>query len=111
LPLSLSRSTPLLLALELDKATDAYSVYYKDGAAPFTLLGSGLLGASTLNAGDRDGNSVRFAFTGTYLESAGEFFDVDRIWLTNVNPIPEPASATLVASLVFAALGWRRRFE
>jgi hypothetical protein len=106
LGLALVRSTPLTIVLELDKNLDRYSVYYHDGAGPFALLGTGDLGASTLNAGDRDANSVRFAFTGTFSE-AGEFVDIDRIYVTNDNPIPEPTALALVVAA--AACGRMRR--
>jgi hypothetical protein len=68
---------------------DRYSIYYKDNLAAYQLLGSGNLGASTLNAGARDGNSVRFAFTGTFGES-GEFVDINRMYLTDTSPIVGP---------------------
>ncbi len=86
LSLALVRNTPLTIVLELDKELDQYSVYYRDNAGPFAPLGTANLGASTLNAGDRDGNSVRFAFTGTFGD-AGEFFDVDRLYLTDTSPL------------------------
>jgi hypothetical protein len=108
LGLSLVRSTPLTLVLELNKSSDQYSVYYQSGVMPFALLGTGDLGASTLNAGDRDANSVRFAFTGTFSE-AGEFFDVNRIYVTNDNPIPEPSALALVVAAALACGRMRRR--
>jgi hypothetical protein len=101
LPLALSRNTNLRIVLELDKTLDRYSIYYKDGAAPWGLLGTADLGASSNNPGARDGNSVRFAFTGLFNDT-DEFFDVDRIFVTDVNPVPEPASFVL---LVIAAVG------
>jgi hypothetical protein len=86
LPLALVRSTPLTIVLELDKTLDQYSVYYRDNVGPFTPLGTANLGASTLNPGDRDGNSLRFAFTGTFGDT-GEFFDLDRLYLTDTSPL------------------------
>lgn len=86
LALGLVRSTPLTIVLELDKTLDQYSVYYKDNAGPFTPLGTANLGASGLRAGDRVGNSIRFAFTGTFGEP-GEFFDLDRLYVTDVSPL------------------------
>ena len=38
--LALFRELPLSIVLELDKVLDQYSVYYKDGAAPYALLGT-----------------------------------------------------------------------
>jgi hypothetical protein len=84
--LPLVRSTPFSMVLELDKILDQYSVYYKDNTSPYALLGTAELGASTLNAGDRDGNSIRFAATGMYNDTS-EFVDVDRIYLTDTSPI------------------------
>jgi hypothetical protein len=95
--------------LELDKVLDQYSVYYQDGANPFVLLGTANLGASTLNAGDRDGNSLRFAFTGLFNDT-GEFFDVSRIYVTSSRPIPEPgvaAAAGLAAACLAGVRGCR----
>jgi hypothetical protein len=85
LALPLVRATPLTIVLELDKTLDQYSVHYKDNAGPFVPLGTANLGVSTLNSGDRDGNGVRFAVTGTFGEP-GEFFDIDRMYLTDVSP-------------------------
>jgi hypothetical protein len=85
--LPLVQTNPFTMVLELDKDADQYLVYYKDGDAAFAALGApGLLGTSTLNAGDRDGNSIRFAATGTFSD-AGEFFDINRIYLTDTSPI------------------------
>jgi len=85
-PLPLVRSTPFTMVLELDKTLDKYSVYCKDNTAPFALLGTAELGASTLNPGDRDGNSIRFAATGQFNDT-GEFVDISRIYLTDVSPV------------------------
>lgn len=96
--LPLVRSTPFAMALELDKNLDKYSVYYKDGAASYALLGSGELGLSTLNSGDRDGNSIRFASTGQFNDT-GEFVDISRIYLTDTSPVGPvtPVALTLEA--------------
>ena len=95
--LPLVRSSPFAMVLELDKNLDQYSVYYKDDTDPYQLLGTGELGVSTLNPGDRDGNSFRFASTGMFNDT-GEFFDIDRIYLTDTSPIGgpvEPVGLTL----------------
>jgi hypothetical protein len=110
LTLTLSRSTPLRIVLELDKDLDQYSVYWKDGANPFQLLGTAELGPSSLNPGDRDGNSVRFAFTGLFNDT-DEFFDVDRIFVTNMNPIPEPGTTLLVTLAISILVAFRRTIK
>ena len=95
--LPLVQTNPFTMVLELDKDADQYSVYYKDGGGSFAAIGApGLLGASTLNPGDRDGNSIRFASTGAF-NDVGEFFDVSRIYLTDTSPIGEvePSALTL----------------
>ena len=84
--LPLVRSTPFTMVLELDKGLDQYTVYYKDDTAPYATLGSGALGTSTLNPGDRDGNSIRFGTTGQF-NDIGEFVDISRIYLTDTSPI------------------------
>lgn len=101
-----SRNTPLTLVLEIDADADKYSIYYKDGAAPFAALGVGNLGERSALV-MREARSLRFAFTGTFGES-GEFFDVDRIYVTNESPIPEPASLVLLG-LAAAGACFRRR--
>jgi hypothetical protein len=95
--LPLVQTNPFTMVLELDKDADEYSVYYKDGAGQFTAIGApGLLGASTLNPGDRDGNIIRFAPTGSF-NDPGEFFDISRIYLTDTSPIGQvgPTALTL----------------
>jgi hypothetical protein len=99
--LPLVRSTPFQMALELDKTLDKYSVYYKDDTNPYQLLGTAELGASTLNPGDRDGNSIRFAPTGTFSD-AGEFFDINRIYLTDTSPIGGPVDPVALTLQVYS---------
>jgi hypothetical protein len=92
--LPLTRSTPFTVVLEVN-VTDAiqqYSVYYKDDAADFALLGMGNI------APGRNANSMRFG-TNNSLAGTGEFFDVSRIYLTDTDPIGvvEPVALTLEA--------------
>jgi hypothetical protein len=110
--LPLVQSNPFKIALELDKTANTYTVHYKDGSNPWATLGSGIVGDDNSSAPAsgtlRIGGSIRFAFTGSY-NAAGEFVDVDRIYVTNMNPVPE-ATCLVLASL--AAVGWlvgRRR--
>lgn len=85
-----TQSAPFILVLELDKTANTYTVYYKDGANPFATLGTGNVDPA------RNGNSIRFVVNNNF-GGTGEFFDIDRIYLTDVNPIPEPASLALFA--------------
>jgi hypothetical protein len=103
----LTRNTPLTLVMEVDADTDMFTASYKDGANPWVSLPAGNLGERSAGV-PREARSVRFAFTGTFGE-AGEFFDVSRIYVTNTNPIPEPAGLTLLGVAYLAAAGWRRR--
>jgi hypothetical protein len=85
--LPLMQTEPFTMVLELDKGADEYSLFYKDGNNPYVPAGTGNLGVSTLNSGDRDGNSIRFGTTGG-VGDPGEFFDIDRLYLTDVSPVP-----------------------
>ena len=69
----------------------------------------------SLGTGDvapaRNGNSVRFVANNSFA-GAGEFFDVDRIYLTDMNPIPEPAGMRVrhlrgFASGFLASAAWQ----
>ena len=95
LPFSNSGSTQLRMVLEADASADTYTVYYKDGSNPFVTVGTGNLGIRS-GTTIREPRSVRFAFTGTYVAADGEFVDVARIFVTDMNPIPEPGSLALV---------------
>jgi hypothetical protein len=99
--LPLVRSTPFNMVLELDKVLDKYSVYYKDDTNPYQLLGTAELGLSTLNSGDRDGNSIRFAPTGAF-NDVGEFVDINRIYLTDTSPIGGPVEPVALTLQVFS---------
>ena len=101
-PLSLSQTDPFTVVLGLDKTANTYAIHTKNGGGPFSLLGSGLVDPG------RDGNSVRFVANNSFA-GAGEFFDVNRIYLTDVNPIPEPHAWGLVAMAAWNLLAMRRR--
>lgn len=105
--MSLLRVTPLKLVLEVDADADTYKISYKDGLLPFVTIGTGNLGERSAGI-KREPRSGRFAFTGSYNDT-GEFVDVDRIYITNVNPVPEPSVFVLagIATVGFMACGSR----
>jgi len=81
----MTRNTPLTISIKLDKDNDMYEVLYKDDAAPWASLGTGNLGNKLDDSGPRDGNSLRWRINNNF-GAIGEFFDVDRIYLTDVDP-------------------------
>jgi len=105
--LPLSQTNPITIALELDKTLNKYNVHYKDGANPWGSLGAGNLGERSVGV-IREGRSIRFAFTGTFGD-VGEFFDIDRIYLTDVDPVPEPTGLAMIAIAAAGFIAWRRR--
>ena len=84
--LPLVRSTPFTMVLELDKTLDQYSVYYKDNTAAFALLGTAELGASAAQSG-RSRRQLHPVRSQGQFNDTGEFFDINRIYLTDVSPI------------------------
>ncbi|QDU89151.1 hypothetical protein Pla175_25380 [Pirellulimonas nuda] len=79
-PLSLTQSQAFQLVLELDNDANTYTLYTKNGAAPFASAGTGNISSA------RNGNSVRFGVNNNF-GGTGEFLDVDRIYITDVSPI------------------------
>jgi hypothetical protein len=79
LALTTTRSTPFTMVLEIDESNETFSVYYKDNAGPYTLLGT------APHIAGRNGNSLRMGVQNNF-GGAGEFFDVDRIYLTDTDP-------------------------
>ncbi len=79
-PLSLNQTDPFTVVLELDKDEDTYQIFIKDGNSPFTSIGSG-----NVDPG-REGNSLRLGFNNNF-SGTGEFFDLDRLYLTDESPI------------------------
>ncbi len=80
-----SRTTPLSVALKLDKDNDTYELLYKDDANPWASLGTANLGLKLDSSGPRDGNTVRFRANNDF-GAVGEFFDIDRIYITDADP-------------------------
>ena len=86
--LPLVQNDPFTMVLGLDKDINEYSLFYKDGSGAFTAAGTGTLG--TVSGSDptiRSGNSIRFGTTGG-VGDPGEYFDIDRLYLTDVSPVP-----------------------
>jgi len=95
---------PLSIALRFDKASNQYEVSYLfPGFDNFVSLGTADIDPA------RIGNALRLNFNNSF-GGEGEFVDISRIYVTTVQPIPEPS--TLAALLVGLGLvGWmvRRR--
>lgn len=77
------QTEPFTMVLELNKTSNTYEVFYKDGTKPSQSLGIGAV------APDRDGNSVRFVIVDNFGSEVGEFFDIERVALTDVNPLTD----------------------
>lgn len=82
LALTHSRTSPFTVVLEIDEDSENYSVYYKDGDDPFVQLGT------APHVAGRDGNSVRMVANNSF-SGTGEFFDIDRIYVTDMNPLDD----------------------
>jgi hypothetical protein len=109
---ALTRSIPLTFALEVNADADTYSIFYKDDTNPYTAVGTGNLGERSAGV-KREARSVRFAFTGLYNDT-GEFVDVERIYVTDINPtvaIPEPGAFLLVGAVAVGVWRARRYFS
>jgi len=98
------RDQPLSVAVMFDKANGIYEVsYFLPGASEFVSLGTGTIDAA------RNGAALRINFNNSF-GGEGEYVDIARIYLTTVQPIPEPA--TLALLLAALGIGWvalRRR--
>ena len=77
---------PLTLVMEINQDDDEYQVFFKDGDGDFTAIAAQ---PGTLDP-TRDFNSMRFVANNNF-GGAGEFFDVDRVFVTDVNPMMPPA--------------------
>lgn len=81
--LNTTQTGPFTMVLELDKANNKYEVFYKDGTNPSQSLGSGAVSP------DRDGNSIRFVVNNNFNTALEENFLIDRISLTDSNPLTD----------------------
>ncbi|GHB90558.1 hypothetical protein [Cerasicoccus arenae] len=75
-----TQSEPVTFVLELDKGKDRFKLHYRLADGPFIPLGSGEISP------DRNGNYLRLGFSGRF-DGSGEEFLIDRISVTDKNPI------------------------
>jgi hypothetical protein len=96
---------PFIMAMRVDQDSDTYSIYYKDGANPVTVLGGGNLEPT------RDALITRFTINNFIGDEAGEFVNLDRFYISNTAPpgIPEPSTGLLAIGTLAALFCSRRR--
>jgi len=91
-----------VLGVDLDN--DTYEIWYrKDFTGAYTQLGT------TTATGDGTIRSLYVDVNGTMTSNPTENFSIDRIFITDVNPIPEPSTFALVGLTGLAALFAIRR--
>lgn len=84
-----SQSAPFTMVLAVDKDTNSYEVFYKDGSSPSQVLGLG--GVSRA----RDANSIRLVTNNFGDENFpefnvfNEFANIDQIAVSNTNPLTD----------------------
>ncbi len=76
-------SSPFTMVLELNKTSNTYEVFWKDGTNPSQSLGIGQVSPG------RDGNSVRMVVNNNFGSDLTEFLDIDRIAVTDTNPLTD----------------------
>lgn len=81
--LASAQSAPFTMVLELNKTSNTYEVFYKNGTNPSQSLGAGVIDPG------RDGNSVRFVVNNNFGSDASEFFAIDRFAVTDANPLTD----------------------
>jgi hypothetical protein len=101
--INLVQNNPFIMVMGVNQTTDTYSIHYKDGAAPYALLGSGNLEPT------RDALITRFTINNFIGDETGEFVNLDRFYITDMNPIPEPSCLALASLVAAAAMVGRRR--
>ncbi len=88
-PLATEQTNPFTMVLALDLDSNSYEVFYKDGANPSQVLGLGAISRV------RGANSIRFAVnnnlgsTNLYPTVIDEQANIDRIALTDTNPLTD----------------------
>ncbi len=81
--LNLNQTQPFTIVMELDQTANSYEIFIDDGGAGFSSIGTGAVDPS------RDANSIRFVANNNF-SGTGEFFDIDRFYITDTNPIMQP---------------------
>ncbi len=81
--LNTTQTAPFTMVLELDKKSNTYEVFYKDGTNPAQALGAAPISAA------RNGNSIRFTVNNNFGSDITEFFAIDRFALTDTNPLTD----------------------
>ena len=81
--LNTAQTNPFKMVLELNKTSNTYEVFYKDGNNPSQSLGIGSI------APTRDGNSIRFVVNNNFGSTIDEEFLIDRVALTDTNPFTD----------------------
>jgi hypothetical protein len=95
---------PFVMAMEVNQTTNTYRIVYKNGNNPLQLLGTGNLEPT------RDAIVVRFTINNFIGDTAGEFVNLDRFYISNTPPgtIPEPSTCALVGLAAVGLLARRR---
>jgi hypothetical protein len=81
--LNTTQNAPFTMVLELNKTSNTYEVFYKDGSNPSQSLGSAPV------APIRNGNSVRFGVWYNFGSDIDEYFAIDRFAVTDTNPLTD----------------------
>jgi len=81
--LSNPQSDRFTMVLELNKTSNTYEVFYKDGSNFSRSLGIGSV------APTRNGNSLRMVVNNNYFSDFSEFLNIDRVALTDTNPLTD----------------------
>jgi len=81
--LNTTQSAAFTMVLELNKTSNTYEVFYKDGSNPSQSLGIGLVSPT------RDGNSMRMVVNNNFFSDFSESLNIDRVALTDTNPLTD----------------------
>ena len=79
--LTATQRDPVTLVLEVDLDENTYAIHYKVGAAPFVELGTGSIDPN------RGARYLRWGAAGGFSSTAGEHFDIQRLYVTTTDPM------------------------